>query len=265
MLNELRDAWQHRDLMKDLAARELRVRYLGSLMGKYWNIIHPLIVISIYTLIFSQLLGVRSHQTETSSGWTYAAFLCAGLIPWNFFTELMLKATNSFAEYSHLIRKIRFPLLVIPCSLAMSASVSFLISVLIYLVFLALIGQTFSNHIFLLPVIFLIQIVFTLGLALVTSVLNTFFRDVQQVLGVGLQLLFWGTPIIYSMNQVPTKYAWILELNPMTHCVGLYRSAFLGLPIDFRSLAIFTVTALVWFFLGLYAVSSAKAEILDQV
>ena len=251
--------------MKDLAARELRIRYLGSLMGKYWNVLHPLIVISIYTLIFAKLLGVRSHNPESTSGWTYAAFLCAGLLPWNFFSEMLLKATNSFSEYSHLIRKIRFPLLVLHCSVGISTAASFLIMIVLYLLFLLVIGQPLTINLLLLPIVFSLQVVFTLGLALITSVLNTFFRDVQHLLGVSLQLLFWGTPVIYTTGQVPVRYLWILNLNPMTHCIGLYRSAFLGLPVEFNSLIIFSVVAIATFTVGIGVISRAKSEILDLV
>jgi lipopolysaccharide transport system permease protein len=265
IVDEIADFWAHRDLTFELAKREIRVRFLGSIMGKYWNFIHPITFILVYTFIFSKILGVRAHASQTNSSVDYAIFLCAGLLPWNFFSEQLIRGTNCLGEYSHLIKKIKFPLLVIPFSIAISSSFSFLISVFVYLVFMGLKGYPMTGNIFLFPVVYLLQALFALGLTQISTVLNVFFRDVQQVLGVALQLLFWGTPIVYGIEQVPDKYIGVLEINPMSHCIALYRSIFLGTPFSWASLLTFASFAFVSAGIGLLVMIYAKNEVLDQM
>jgi lipopolysaccharide transport system permease protein len=265
MVNELRICWNKRYLIYDLALRELQLRFQGSLMGKYWNILHPVIVVIIYTLIFSRILGIRSNQADSGSGMTYAAFLCAGLLPWNFFTELMQRGTGSFHEFAHLIKKISFPILIPHLSMGLSICITFCISIAVYFCFLiATQSQHLSNIVFL-PFIVVLQAFFTLGLAMILGVVNVFFKDVQQLLSIGLQLLFWATPIVYSAEAVPQKYKWISELNPMSHFVELYRFVFLGSNLPTKSCVILCIATPVIIFLGILGITRSKSNILDQI
>lgn len=265
MISKARELYQYIDLIKDLAARELRIRYLGSIMGKYWNIVHPIIVIAMYTIIFSKLLGVRANTSHNDSTWAYASFLCAGLIPWNFFSELLQRSTGSFQEFAHLLKKVKFPLLVLHLSIVASTMVTFSINMAIYLLFLALTGHTFSATVLLLPVVVLLQALFTVGLGMITSVVNAFFRDMQQIIVIGLQLLFWATPVVYNPTQVPEKYRLLSDLNPMTHCIAIYRSVLLGEPVSWASVGTFTAIAFVLFAAGVVIIWKSEPEVLDQI
>ncbi|MFW7378363.1 MAG: ABC transporter permease [Oligoflexus sp.] len=219
MIDEL---WSHKRLCLDLIKRDIKFKFLGSLIGKYWNIIHPLAMITVYTVVFSKIMGAKIGGLAKESPLSYTIYLCAGLLPWNAFVETISRGTNVYFDHAHLIKKVSFPSSIIHFVSAGSSTFTFAISMSIYFLLLLFSGYGLNGQAILVIPIFLIQLVFSIGLGLFLSVLQVFFRDTAQIVSIVLQLWFWGTPIVYMESRVPESLHWLLTINPMYHFVSLY-------------------------------------------
>lgn len=218
----------NRYLLRELIFRDIKVRYVGSIIGLFWSVLNPLLQLALYTTIFSIVLEVRF--AERASTGQFAEVLFCALLPWMAFQEATTRSSTSFLENSNLIKKLRFPLEVIPFSIVGSAIVHQLIGTAVFSLVLIYTGSLHYLGLLLVPILLLFQIIMMSGLALAVSSINVFFRDVVQALGVLFMLLFWMTPIVYPKSQAPPLIQWILNLNPLTHMVDAYRFAFLGYP-----------------------------------
>jgi lipopolysaccharide transport system permease protein len=200
--------WNHRKFIMQNAWRDLRHRYAGSSMGFLWNVINPLFQIILYTLVFSRLMVVRIPNL--SQGFGFAIYLCAGLIPWIGFSETLSRCTNSFLINANYLRKLAIPEQVFVAQDAGSSFLSLMIGMSLLLIICCLLGHYPSWSWFGLPVVLILFQGFGFGLGLLLGVLNTFFRDISQALGLFLQLWFWSTPIVYIETILPP---WILTLQ----------------------------------------------------
>ncbi|CCQ89771.1 ABC-2 type transporter [Nitrospina gracilis 3/211] len=215
-----------RNTIKALTVREIKVRYVGSLGGLAWSIIHPLVIILVYWMVFSV-----GFKIQPSSNIPFiVAFLC-GFIPWSLFNETLMANTQAIIKNTHLATKVVFPTEVLPL-------VNFLASLITHGIMLVIllgvmifngISPTFYNLQFLYYLLPLT--IFILGLSWITSALNVFYRDVGQVILALLNLWFWLTPIVWMLEMMPEPYSFYLKLNPMVHVVEGYRNSFLhGVP-----------------------------------
>lgn len=265
-LHLLRANLQNIGLIYDLTKRDLKLRYLGSYLGRYWNIVHPLAMISIYTVVFAVVLEAKIPGMANSSTFSFSVFLCAGLLPWNAFTETVLRGTNSYLEHGHLIKKVAFPIEILQSISTASAGLTFWISWLLYFGFLILSDFGIGWPMILLPVIFFLQMMFALGLAYIFSVLNVFFRDIQQLVNIIFQLWFWVTPIVYLKENAPEELQFIFKFNPFFYFVRAYQdiTVFKQWPSQGSWIAM-GVIASVTFCLGASFVSFTKREIPDEV
>lgn len=217
----LQDFSSNRDLLWNFVVRDFKSRYAGSLIGIFWNVIHPLTSIIIYVVVFSRLMGAR--LSGTSDVYAYSIYLCAGLLPWNAFAEVISRSTTVFMDQAHLLKKVNFPKKLLGGSVVVSSFINFLIGYSIFLVFLLLTGHRLGWTSLVLLGLLILQFVFSFGLGLILSTLNVFFRDVSQLVGVGLQFWFWLTPIIYLEEILPQIARGMLYLNPMYYFVRGYQ------------------------------------------
>jgi lipopolysaccharide transport system permease protein len=201
--------------------REFQSRYRNSLLGAAWTVLNPLAMIVVYTVIFSQIMRTRLPGVDNSFG--YSIFLCAGLLTWGLFAEIVGRAQNVFLEHANLIKKISFPRICLPIIVVLNAGVNFAIIFGLFVLFLIISG-TFPGVTFvaILPVL-LIQIVFAIGLGIIVGVLNVFFRDVGQFFAVLLQFWFWFTPVVYPASILPHAVQPYINLNPMVPLIGAYQ------------------------------------------
>jgi lipopolysaccharide transport system permease protein len=204
--------WKYRKFIWKSAARDLWYRYAGSSMGFLWNVINPLFQIAIYTIVFSQLMVIRIPNLP--SGFGFAIYLCAGLIPWFGFSETVSRCTNSFVENAGYLRKLAIPEQVFVAQNAGSSFFSLMIGMTLLVVVCALLGHYPAWSWLSLPVILILLQGFGFGLGLFLGVLNAFFRDISQAVGLFLQLWFWATPIVYTKNILPAGLQDWLFLNP---------------------------------------------------
>jgi len=196
--------WNYRDFIWRSAWRDLRHRYAGSSMGFLWNVLNPLFQIILYTIVFSRLMVIRIPGLPEEFG--FAIYLCAGLIPWIGFSDTVSRCVNSFVENANYLRKLAIPEQVFVARNAGSSSLSLMIGMTLLVAICCLLGHYPSWSWFSLPLILILLQGFGFGLGLFLGVLNVFFRDISQMIGLFLQLWFWATPIVYMENILP---AWL--------------------------------------------------------
>jgi ABC-type polysaccharide/polyol phosphate export permease len=215
MGTNLAELWRYRDLLRNLVARDLRIKYKGSTIGFAWSLLHPLMLTAVYTLAFRYVLAIRIEH--------FPVFLLSGLLPWMFFSGALSQATGSVADNGVLVRKVAFPRLVLPLGAIVAQFVQFLLMFAVVIPVGLLSGTRASSALLALPPIVALQLVFTAGLGLLTATAYVYFRDTRHLLDVALQVWFWVTPIVYSIALVPPAFARALRLNPMTLFVTTYQ------------------------------------------
>ena len=268
MINSVIKNW---GLIKDFVHRDFKARFAGSILGVVWNIIHPLVMIGIYILVFSQVMRARLPGLPTRYG--YTLYLCAAMLPWGMFNELMLRYTNLFFEHANLIKKVSFPKEILHVAAMLTGSINFAISFGIFFIFLAVLHLTGAfiivmpvERIFLLLVVLILQQVFCLGLGFATSVLNVFFRDIGQLVSIVMQLWFWFTPIVYPLSVVPERLKGFFRLNPFYHFIEIYRSIlYLNKMPAWGGLGIVAAISGVIFVLGYLIYQKLRDDVPDEI
>lgn len=264
LLARTRALWQYKGFVSGMVGREFRIRYLNSLFGSIWSILNPLAMIIVYTVIFSKIMQARlAGDNDTMA---YGIFLCAGLLPWGFFSELLARSPNIFIEQANLLKKINFPRITLPVILFLSTAINFVIIFGIFLLFLLISGRFPGTSIVACVPLLLIQQIFALGLGMVLGTINVFFRDVGQFIGIVLQFWFWLTPIIYPVTILPERIRNIIELNPMTRVVAAYQEIVLHGHLPQWSLFRFHIIgALAALIVGFIVFRKLSADIVDEL
>ncbi len=213
---------QYRQLVAMLVVRELKVRYKRSVFGLLWTMLNPLLLMTVYTVVFATIM--RSPQRN------FAIFLLSGLLPWLFFSTSVLQGLTSILTNQELIRKVRLPQSVFPLSVVGSNLINFALSVLPLLLLMAVLGQPFTPALLFLPVGMLILTVFTSGVTLLLSTFTVFFRDVRHLTEVLLQMLLYLSPVLYDLRMLGERGEWwfrafrlFLRLNPISYLLPLIR------------------------------------------
>ena len=201
--------YEYRELLKSNVKKEIRGKYKGSFLGVLWSFINPLLQTIVYTIVFSIIMKNDMDN--------YLIFVVTGIIPWNFFLTSMIQGMTTIKANSGIIKKVYFPREILPISVVLSGLVNFFISCLIILVFCVFSGVGVSWHIILVPVIVVIQFLFTLGLVFALSAINIYIQDTEYIVQFVLNMLFYATPILYTATDLPANFAMLLNLNPMTH------------------------------------------------
>ena len=213
-----KELYNYRELLKTNVKKEIRGKYKNSFLGVLWSFLNPLLQIAVYAIVFPLIL----KNTQPN----YVVFLCAGLIPWTFFSTAINRAAFTLIENGNLLKKVYFPRAILPISVVTSEAVNFIISTIIIIAFVIGGGIPLTKYILIYPLIFIVQYILVLGLSFIVSSVTVYFRDLQHLIGVALQLLFYATPIVYASNTIPQEFAWILKLNPMTYIIDGYRNIF---------------------------------------
>lgn len=221
-----RAAWSYRGFILGSVRREFEARYRNSMLGAAWMVLNPLAMIIVYTLIFSQLMKTRLPGVANELG--YSIYLCAGVLAWGLFAEVVGRAQTMFLENASLLKKLNFPRICLPIIVVLGAGLNFLIIFGLFSGFLLLSGN-FPGFVYcaILPVL-AVLIAFAAGLGMILGVLNVFFRDVGQFFGIFLQFWFWLTPIVYPLSVVPEAVRPLIELNPMTPIVRACQDIFIS-------------------------------------
>lgn len=226
MRHFIKSLWVYRGFVLGSVQREFQSKYRNSLLGAAWNIINPLAMIVVYTVIFAQVM--RAKLPGVDSTFAYSIYLCAGVLTWGLFAELVSRGQNMFLDNANLLKKINFPRITLPIIVVLNAGLNFVIVAALFLAFLVF-SNNFPGWVLLaaLPVL-AIQIAFAVGLGMVLGVLNVFFRDVGQFFGIFLQFWFWFTPVVYPVSILPNAIKPYMNLNPMAPVIGAYQTIFVN-------------------------------------
>jgi ABC-type polysaccharide/polyol phosphate export permease len=220
MLHNLRQLPKYRGLIQSLVARELKARYRGSVLGFFWSFINPLLLLLIYTFVFSVVLpGTRPSTIEP-----YALFMFCGILPWTWFSSSLSEAAGVLISGGNLIKKVLFPAEILPIVTVLANMIHFFLGLPILAGFLLWYRVPLSpGELAWFPAIVAVQLVLTLGLSLVLSALTVHFRDIRDILSNLLTFWFFATPIIYPMSLAPSLGRSLLNLNPFTHLAISYQ------------------------------------------
>lgn len=248
-MKAIRAIYRYREVTLSFVKRDLAARYKGSTFGMLWSIVNPLIMLILYTFVFSTILKVRVGVQEGTG--SFAVYLFCGLLPWNAFAEPLGRSTGIIFEHTNLIKRMVFPVEILPVYIVISSIVNQLIGLAILFLVLLASGHRFSMLIAFLPALLLLQITFTVGLAWIVAGATVFLRDIAQVIGMITTLWLFLTPIFYTANLVPEGWRPLLGLNPMYAVVESYRSIILkGQLPDPSSLIYLFLTAVIAFVVG---------------
>jgi len=219
-ISMLRPLWAYRGFILGSVKREFQSKYRNSLLGAAWTVLNPLAMIVVYTVIFSQVMQAKLPGVDST--FAYSIYLCAGVLTWGLFAEIVGRAQNTFLDNANLLKKLSFPRLCLPVVVVANAGLNFAIIFGLFLTFLVFSGN-FPGWPFvaLLPVL-AILVVFAIGLGITLGVLNVFFRDVGQFFGIFIQFWFWLTPIVYPANILPERLQALMRLNPMARVIEAF-------------------------------------------
>lgn len=248
-MRAIRAIYRYRGVTLSFVKRDLAARYKGSTFGMLWSIINPIIMLVLYTFVFSTILKVRVGVQEGTG--SFAIYLFCGMLPWNAFAEPLGRSTGIVFEHTNLIKRMVFPVEILPLYIVISSVVYQLIGFTILFLVLLASGHRFSMLIAFLPALLLLQMAFTVGLAWIVAGATVFFRDIAQIIGMITTLWLFLTPIFYTASLVPEGWRPLLGLNPMYALVESYRSIILkGQLPDPHSLIYLFITAALVFVVG---------------
>ena len=213
-----KELYQYRELLKTNVHKEIRGKYKGSILGVFWSFLNPLLMVAVYAIVFPYLMRMQQEN--------YLVFLITGVIPWVFFTNVVTSGCNCVWINGGIIKKVYFPREILPISVVLAGLVNFLISCIIILIFCFGGGIGISINIVWLPLIVIIQCALSLGLLFILSAINVYVRDIEYLVQFIMNLVFYGTPILYNVSMFPEKFRWILYLNPLAHIIDAYRAIF---------------------------------------
>jgi lipopolysaccharide transport system permease protein len=247
-----------RDLLVTLVGRDMKLRYKRSVLGIAWSLLTPLAQLAVFYVTFDVLLPLNVPN--------YLSFLFTGVLVWNWFQVSLYQATSTIVDNRELIKRPGFPTAILPVVTVASYLVHFLLALPILFVFLLWGGVGMTSAIFALPLVIAIQFILTLSLAYFTATFYVTFRDTQHLLGVGLNLLFFLTPVFYKSSDLPAQYQALYRLNPMVHLMESYRSILLsGAAPDPMGLLLLSVPAVGLLYIGHHVFKRASDHFVDEL
>lgn len=247
-----RNLLKYRDLIMQMVKRDIGQRYKGSYLGLLWSVINPLIMLLIYTFVFSVVFKARWKPTDTSvSLGEFAITLFAGLVPFNLFSEVMNRAPSLISNYPNYVKKVVFPLEILVVVSVISALVTSLIGLAILIVAGIIFMGILQPTIIFLPLIYLPLILLSSGLGWILASLGVYIRDISQGISLVMQVLLFMSPIFYSPDNVPEKYKLLLNINPMSMIVTDFRNLLLwGELFPIKEWALWTIVGVIISILG---------------
>jgi len=264
MKSMLKALWTYRGFILGSVKREFQSKYRNSLLGAAWTILNPLAMIVVYTVIFAQVM--HSRLAGNNSTFAYSIYLCAGVLTWGLFAEIIGRAQNTFLENANLLKKLSFPRLCLPVTVVINALLNFSIVFGLFSIFL-LISGNFPGlaYLALIPVL-AILVAFSIGLGISLGVLNVFFRDVGQFFGIVIQFWFWLTPIVYPITILPESMRSLMSYNPMASLIAAFQDILVsGHWPAWQSLLPATIVAVAMCALGMQLFRKHAGEMVDEL
>ena len=252
--SEIFEILRYKELLRNLVTRDIKVRYKRSVLGFFWVMLNPLLMMLVMSMVFSSLFRVTTPN--------YTSYLLSGIIFWNFFSQSTSTSVVSLISNSGLIKKIYIPKAIFPLSVVLSAVVNFLFSLVPLFSIIYMTGTPLGNHIYLLPVILVLVAVFSFGISLILSTLTVFFHDTIYIYDVLLMIWMYMTPIFYPESIIPQKFSFIIHLNPFYYYLAIFRGAlYLDVSFVFEKLLYGFLFSLASLTVGWFCYSANKDKI----
>jgi lipopolysaccharide transport system permease protein len=261
MFQQVATLFRYRPLIQSLVGRELKARYRGSVLGFLWSFVNPLLQLLTYGLVFTKILP-SSHGPEIEP---FLLFFFCGLLPWTWFQTSLAESSGVLIGGGNLIKKVLFPAEVLPVVTVLANLVHFILGLPALLVFLVL-YRRLSWSALLLPLPVLVQLVFTLGLALLISALTVHFRDIQSILTHLLQLWFFSSPVLYYYGGLSGWTRALMRLNPMSHLLVSYQQILFHGSFDhWKGLGLTALASVVFFAFGSFLFDRLRDTLAEEV
>jgi ABC-2 type transport system permease protein len=211
--------YSYRELLRNLVIKDLKLKYRGSVFGFLWSLVNPLLMIVVYTVAFTYILHVRSEG--------FVFYLMLGLFSWTFFANSASMSTGSIIDNAGLLKSVFFPRAILPIATVLFNLAQYVLTMSVFLpIMLAWYRVPLSAPMLMFPVFLALQMLFTIGVAMMLATATAFFRDVRHLLEVALAALFWATPVVYELGQVPEKLRLLILISPMSPFVVAYQNIF---------------------------------------
>jgi lipopolysaccharide transport system permease protein len=224
----------YRQLLRTLVAKDLKLKYRGSILGFVWSLLNPLLMIGVYTVAFTYILKMSVPG--------FVFYLMLGILAWTFFVNSAMMAAGAIVDNAGLVKSVFFPRAILPLATVLFNFAQYLLTALVFIpLLLAIYRVPLSPPMLLYPVFLLLQLLFTIGVALILSTATAFFRDVRHFLEIGLAALFWMTPIVYQLDQIAPALRPVIRFSPMAPYIVAYHAMFFygaWPPADVWALAI---------------------------
>jgi lipopolysaccharide transport system permease protein len=256
---DLRELWEHRELLGFLAWRDLKVRYQQTLLGVAWIALQPLLMAAVFAVVLGGLSGMPSQ------GVPYPVFVLSGVLVWTHFSASLTSAVSSLVSNASLLTKVYFPRVVLPAAAVLARLVDLAIGLLVLGGLLVFYGVTPGWSVALLPVAVALSSLLALGLGLWLSAFNLRYRDIGHTLPFLLQVWMFATPVVYPASLVPERWIRLLRLNPATGLLSAHRAALLGQPLDAEAFGVTVVVTALVLVTGLFAFRRLEKDFADVV
>jgi lipopolysaccharide transport system permease protein len=261
----LKEILRYKDLLLLFVRRDFVSVYKQTILGPIWFFIQPIITSITFTVIFGNLARI------STDGIPPILFYISGITLWNYFSDTLTKTSDTFTANANIFGKVYFPRMIVPLSVVLSNLIKFSVQLLLFLsvwIYFLITKDDIHPNIYLLLVPFLILLMGFLGLAfgIIISSMTTKYRDLKFLVGFGVQLLMYATPIVYPLSIVPEKYKWIILANPVTSIVETFKFAFLGIG-DFNMwhLGYSLIFTIILFFIGMVVFHKVEKSFMDTV
>lgn len=256
--------WNLRQLIGLMVYRDLLGRYKGSIMGAFWPVINPLGHLLLYTFIFNCILQVKFGNNPSTSN--FALYLMAGLIPWGGFSEAIARAPTIILEVPNLVKKVVFPLEILPLVLTISSLLSQGIAITLLILAELLYAHSIHRSLIFLPLIIASQLLLTSGLSWFLASLGVYIRDLRHAMALSLSAWMYATPIVYPATKFPPNLSFLVWINPLAGIVGDYRRVLLeGRQPDWPLFAVYTSMGLLAYILGYLFFCKTKRSFADVI
>ncbi len=256
---ELRELWAHRELLYFLVWRDLKVRYKQTILGASWVILQPVLMTLVFAIFLGKIARVPSGRIP------YVLFLYTGLLPWTFFSNAVSSSSHSLIASAQMITKVYFPRAIVPMATVLVRLSDFVIASTILVVLMLYYRQAFTSTILLAPLLMIHLTLLASGLGMWFAALNVKYRDIGTALPVIIQLWMFASPIVYPTSLVAQNWRWAYELNPLVGLIEGFRAVFLGLNLNYRSLAVSGAITLALLVYSTYAFKRLEDEFADVV
>ncbi len=252
-----KDIKHNADLLWLLTKKEITLKYKRTSLGMLWSLLNPIFSAIVLFIAFKIIMRFEMED--------YTLFLLAALFPFNWFSASIVMSTGTLTGNVSLIKKVVFPKHFLIVATVTGQLLTLILSIPILIALVYYYGKTPSlNWLIGIPMLILIQFLVTMGISFIISMINAYFRDMEYIVGVGLNMLFWITPILYPLSAVPEEYQYFLAINPLSFLISAWRDLFLSNIINWPNIGISLIAAIIVFLIGLWVFNKLDKR-LDEI